>query len=94
LEGAGRDLYTPSGQDLTVRLRLRPGARWIAEYYATTHRVELDDGSLEVRLPAKQLDWVAKLLLRVGPEAEILDPPQLADMVRDQAGRALGNYGR
>lgn len=94
LEGAGRDLYTPSGQDLTVRLRLRPGARWIAEYYATTRRVERDDGSLEVRLPAKQLDWVAKLLLRVGPEAEILDPPQLADMVRDQAGRALGNYGR
>jgi len=94
LEGAGRELYSPSGKDLTVRLRLRPGARWIAEYYATTDRVELDDGSLEATLPAKQLEWVANLLLRVGPHAEILDPPQLAELVREQARRALENYGR
>ncbi len=36
LEGAGRALYTPTGDDVPVRLRLRPSARWIAEYYATT----------------------------------------------------------
>lgn len=94
LEGAGRALYTPSEQDTAVRLRLRPGARWIGEYYATTHRVELEDGSLEATLPAKQLDWIAKLLLRVGPDVEILEPPELADMVREQARRALKNYGR
>ena len=35
LAGAGRPLYTPSGDDVPVRLRLRPPARWIAEYYAT-----------------------------------------------------------
>ena len=94
LEGAGRDLYTPSGQDLKVRLRLRPGARWIAEYYASTDRVELDDGSLEATLPARALGWVASLLLRVGSQAEILDPPGLAELVREQALRALKNYGR
>lgn len=94
LQGAGRELYTPSGQDRTVRLRLRPGARWIAEYYATTDRIELEDGSVEASLPARQLDWVAKLLLRVGSQAEILEPVELADIVRDQARRALGNYAR
>jgi len=94
LEGAGRTLYTPSGEDRTVRLRLRPEARWIAEYYATTDRMELDDGSVEATLPAKQLEWVAKLLLRVGPHAEILEPPELVDMVREQARNALANYGR
>jgi proteasome accessory factor C len=94
LEGAGRKLYTPSGGEQTVRLRLAPGARWIAEYYATTDHVELDDGSLEASLPAKQLDWVANLLLRVGSHAEVLDSPQLIDLVKEQARRALQNYGR
>lgn len=94
LEGAGRDLYTPSGEDLRVRLRLRPGARWIAEYYASSDRVELEDGSLEATLPVGQLGWMATLLLRVGPQAEVLTPPQLAEMVREQARSTLKNYGR
>jgi proteasome accessory factor C len=94
LEGAGRALYTPNEADLPVRLRLKPGARWIAEYYATTDRVELEDGSVEATLPAKQLAWVAKLLLRVGPQADILEPPRLADMVLQQARETLANYGR
>ena len=38
--GAGRDLYSPTGEDVSVRLRLRPAARWIAEYYATTELEE------------------------------------------------------
>jgi proteasome accessory factor C len=94
LEGAGRSLYTPTREDIPVRLRLRLDARWIAEYYATTHLVELDDGSVEATLPARQLRWVVDLLLRVGPHAEILDPPELEDMVRAQARKALANYGR
>jgi proteasome accessory factor C len=92
LEGAGRTLFTPSEQDVPVRLRLRAGARWIAEYFVTTDDVERDDGDLDVTLPAKQLGWVAALLLRVAPDAEILDPPALADEVRDLAERTLSLY--
>ena len=51
LEGAGRPLYTPSGGDVDVRVRLRPAARWVAEYYVATDPVERGDGSLEVTLP-------------------------------------------
>ncbi|MDP9329586.1 MAG: WYL domain-containing protein [Actinomycetota bacterium] len=92
LAGAGRMLFTPSEQDVLVRLRLHSGARWIAEYLVTTDPVERDDGSLDVTLPAKQLGWVAALLLRVDPDAEILDPPGLADEVRDLAERTLSLY--
>ena len=92
LAGAGRALYTPSAEDVAVRLLLRPEARWVAEYYATTDAVELDDGSLEITLPAKRLDWVAGLLLRLGPGAEALDPPELAGRVHDLAERALARY--
>lgn len=93
LEGAGRDLYSPTGEEVAVRLRLRPAARWIAEYYATTHVKELDDGGLDVTLPARQLGWVARLLLRVGDDAEVVEPPDLRDDVRRLARDTLARYG-
>jgi proteasome accessory factor C len=92
LRGAGRDLYSPTGEDVDVRLRLRPAARWIAEYYATTSVDELDDGGVEVTLPARQLGWVARLLLRVGDDAEILEPLELGVEVRRLAAETLERY--
>ena len=82
LAGAGRPLYTRSAQDIPVRLLLRPAARWVAEYY------EVDDvtergGDLEVTLPAKQLAWVAKLVLRLAGQAEVLAPDELREAARD-----------
>lgn len=93
LEGAGRSLYTPSEEDVRVRLRLAPGARWIAEYYATADETENDDGSLDITLPASTLGWVARLLLRVGPDATVLEPPELTVQVADLARRTLDRYG-
>jgi proteasome accessory factor C len=92
LEGAGRALFTPTGDEVPVRLRLRPGARWIAEYYVTDEPVEIADGSLEVTLRAARLGWVAGLLLRVGDDAEVLAPPEAADAVADLARRTLARY--
>jgi proteasome accessory factor C len=93
LEGAGRALYTPTEEDVAVRLRLAPGARWIGEYYATDEAVERHDGSLDVILPAKGMGWVARLLLRVGSDVTVLDPPELRAEVRDLARRTLDRYG-
>jgi proteasome accessory factor C len=92
LRGAGRDLYSPTGEDVAVRLRLRPPARWIAEYYATTHVEELDDGGLEVTLPARQLGWVARLLLRVGRDAEVVEPAELIGEAQRLARETLARY--
>ncbi|MDH4113145.1 MAG: WYL domain-containing protein [Actinomycetota bacterium] len=92
LGGAGRALYTPTGEEVPVRLLLRPPARWIAEYYVTVDPVELDDGSLEVTLPAAQLGWVAALLLRVGADAEVRSPPEAVEAVRDLARATLSRY--
>jgi proteasome accessory factor C len=93
LQGAGRDLYSPTGEDVSVRLRLAPTARWVAEYYATTDVVERDDGGVEVTLPARQLGWVARLLLRLGGDAEVREPSGLRDEVRELARRTLDRYG-
>jgi proteasome accessory factor C len=92
LLGAGRPLYTRSAQDRPVRLSLGPAAAWVAEYYETDRTTRHSDGTLEVTLPTKDLPWVAKLVLRLGGQARVLDPPELATMVRETALSTLDLY--
>jgi proteasome accessory factor C len=92
LQGAGRALFTPKGDEVPIRLLLHPGARWIAEYYVTVDPVEQGEGSLEVTLPAARLAWVAGLLLRVGPDAEVRSPPEAMEAVVDLARRTRSRY--
>ena len=49
-------------------------ARWVAEYYVATDPVEEDDGNLVVTLPTGQVTWAARLLLRLGPDADVSGP--------------------
>jgi predicted DNA-binding transcriptional regulator YafY len=93
LLGAGRPLYTRSHRDTSVRLLLGEGARWVAEYYETEQVVKRA-GGIEVTLPAKDLQWVARLVLRLGGEARVLAPPELGELVRETARQALGRYRR
>lgn len=93
LAGAGRPLYSRSEADVTVTLRLAPEARWVAEYYEVESARDLEGGGLVITLPTKDLAWVAKLLLRLGTEAEVLEPAALRDLVRNLAERTLGLYG-
>lgn len=92
LAGAGRPLYTPTERDVPVRLLLHPDARWVAEYYEVGEETEREGGGLEVVLPAGRLEWVARLVLRLGGEAEVLEPPELKDRVGELAHRTLGLY--
>jgi proteasome accessory factor C len=93
LEGAGRPLYTRDEGDVEVRLRLSPEARWVAEYYETASETELDGGGMEVVLPAGRLEWLERLLLRLGEQARVVEPPELKDRVRELAGRTRKRYG-
>lgn len=92
LEGAGRALYSPTERDVPVRLLLAPEARWVAEYHPVDASVERTGGSLEVTMPARDLDWAAKLVLRVAPHVKVIDPELLADRVRTIAREARGHY--
>ena len=78
---------------LSVRLRLAPAARWIAEYYTITDEQERADGSLDITLPARTLGWVARLLLRAGSDAIVLEPPELTVEVAALARSTLDRYG-
>src|SRR6266511_2790166 len=93
LPGAGRPLYSRSEEDVPVRLRLAPDARWVAEYYETDAAEDLPEGGVEAVLPTKRLAWVARLVLRLGGSVEVVEPPELQEEVRRVAGEALERYG-
>jgi predicted DNA-binding transcriptional regulator YafY len=65
----------------------------VAEYYETSREQELGDGRLEVELPAGRLEWLERLLLRLWPDAEVVDPRDLGERVRELADRTRQRYG-
>jgi len=55
-------------------IRLAPGARWVLDRYPIDELTELADGWVEARLPVSSERWLAKLLIRLGPEAVLSEP--------------------
>ncbi len=85
-------LFRPGPDDLLVTLALRPGAAWVADYHPCESVVAAADGSLTVRLRARDTGWVRRLALRLGEQGRVLAPADLAEQVRDDAARALAAY--
>ena len=87
-------LFRPSPDDTVVTLELDPGARWIVDYYPVESVEELPGEHLLVRLRAADDRWLRNLVLRLGGDARVLDPPALAEAVRERAEQALEAYLR
>lgn len=85
-------LFQPSPDDTLVTLRLAPSARWVAEYYPVESTEETAGGRLRVTLRAGDTEWLTRLMLRLGGDAEIEEPAELSEVVHRAATRALANY--
>ncbi len=77
-----------------ARLRLAPAARWVIDRYPVD---DVDDpggsdGWVEVVLPVTNVRWLARLLIRLGPDAELIEPEDWADAPRQLAAKALAGY--
>mgnify|MGYP001818036855 CR=1 FL=1 len=72
-------------------LRLAPSAQWVVEQYPvdSVKDVARPPGWVEVRLPVSSDRWLAKLLIRLGPDAVLVGEPSPA---AELARRMLGNY--
>jgi proteasome accessory factor C len=86
-------IYRPGPSDLRVVLELSAAARWVADYYPVESTEELAGGRLRVTLYAAETSWLHRLLLNLGGDARVLEPPALAAEVHDLAARALAGYG-
>ncbi|MGH8972219.1 MAG: helix-turn-helix transcriptional regulator [Acidimicrobiia bacterium] len=87
-------VFHPRDSDPRITLRLAPEATWVTESYPV-ESVERDAGDrLRVTLAVSERAWLERLLLRLGPAAEVVAPPTLAGVAAEAATRLLAVYGR
>jgi proteasome accessory factor C len=77
-----------------VTLRLRPGAMWITERYPMLEVGEADpDGWTTVTTAVVSSAWLERLLLRLGPDLEVVASPEVTAQAYAAAARILAVYG-
>ena len=82
-----------------ARVRLMPRAQWIIERYPTDsvepvmeRKKPAASGAVEVTLPVASTRWFDRLLVRLGPDAEVLAPDGAERGGVELATRILANY--
>ena len=79
----------------TVKVRISPGwARWVGEkIWHESQKVKRNgDGSLELAFRVAGLDEIKRWVLSFGPEAQVLEPEKLKEMVRKDLSKNLAQY--
>ncbi len=84
--------YTPSEEDVRAVIRLGEYARWVAEYYPVETVEDGDDG-LTVRFSASDPSVIARLLLRLGGSAELIEGDEVQQCTDEMRTRILSRYG-
>ena len=85
-------IFQPGEDTPLVTLRLAPQARWVAEYYPVAATREVADGALEIDLYVADQRWLVRLLLRLTPYAEVVEPQEFTEALRRAAADALALY--
>ena len=97
-EPVGQVIDRAGGFDLPsdvarVTVEVPSSGAWVAEQYPVDDVAEVGDGRLRVTLPVTARPWLERLLLRLGPDATVVDAPaDLADAGRSAAERLLERY--
>jgi proteasome accessory factor C len=93
-----RDVDAPTGADWfadadlpVATLALQPDARWVVERYPTRSVVARPEG-LVVELTIVSAEWLAELLLRLGPSAIVTAPSEWRRLGADAAAAVLARY--
>ena len=79
----------------TVKIRISPEwSRWVGEkiWHESQKARKLDDGGLEMTFRVAGLDEIRMWVLSLGPEAEVVAPESLRNLVRESLENALGCY--
>lgn len=91
----GRGVFHPRQGDPRVTLELAPQASWVVDSYPCEDVDELADGRIRATLVITAIPWLERLLIRLGPLAEVVEPtdlPEAADLAGRTAERILARY--
>lgn len=88
------EIFTADREDPRVVLRLDPDSAWVVEQYPVESVETDDDGSVTVSMAVTAVAWLERLMLRLGPSAEIIaiDAPLSPDLASEAAHRVLERY--
>jgi predicted DNA-binding transcriptional regulator YafY len=87
------DTFLPGPGAVEVHLRLGRGGQWVAESVPLRAIGRSPDGAVtDVVLAVAGMAWFERLLLQLGTEAQVLDPPDLTDLGARAARRVLRLY--
>jgi proteasome accessory factor C len=75
-----------------VTLRLAPGARWVIERYPVDDVTPRRGGVVDATFPVASERWLERLLVRLGPDAEVRKPAEWRRLGADVAARVLARY--
>ncbi len=88
-------VFQPRAEDPVVTIRLQPEAAWVADTYPVTVIESTDDGPSLIQMVVTATPWLERLLVRLGPSAEIVDADGLPDATNlgaQAASRILDRY--
>jgi len=86
--------FVPGPEATMVRLAIPADSGWALESVPVIDRSTLTDGRTVVTIGVVSTVWLERLLLQLGPDAEILEPPELRNLGADAAMQVLANYER
>lgn len=83
--------YTPAEDDVHALIRLSPSARWVMEYYPV-EIVKDDESGTTVRFSTYDPLVAARLLIRLGGAATLIEGSEVENAREELAGRMLAEY--
>jgi predicted DNA-binding transcriptional regulator YafY len=88
----GLDAFVPDPDSATVRISLKPGDSWLVESIPATRPPVETNGRVEYEFYVGGDAWLERLLLRLGPDARVVDPPEFEAKRTEAARRILQRY--
>lgn len=81
------------GSTPRVTVRIAPGAHWVVERFPVDEVSPPDaDGWVTVRLPVASERWLARVLVTAGPDVQLVDAGEFAEVGTAAARRILARY--
>jgi proteasome accessory factor C len=91
----GLGVFRPTPETPRVTIELGRDARWVTDQYPVEAIEERTDGGVRIALAISARPWLERLLLRLGPAAQVVDgPDELRSAGAEAAARVLARYTR
>jgi proteasome accessory factor C len=88
----GFEPFVPGPDSRRVRLSLDPATAWLVESVPSAGPTERVADRVELELFVGGDAWLERLLLRLGPDVRVVDPPEYRSLAAEAASRILQRY--